>query len=61
MLFKDYKIGFADAEKEYLRTPEIFKDAFFDVNGILDELINKYKFLLIFFSIVTFLPIQFLL
>ena len=47
MLFKDYKIGFADAEKEYLRTPEIFKDAFFDVNGILDELINKYKFMLI--------------
>ncbi len=47
MLFRDYKIGFADAEKEYLRTPEIFKDAFFDVNKILDELINKYAFMLI--------------
>ena len=27
MLFKDYTIGFADSEKEYLRTSEIFKDA----------------------------------
>lgn len=47
MYLKDYTIGFADAEKEYARSPEIFKEAFFDVNNILDRLINKYEFMLI--------------
>lgn len=47
MYLRDYTIGFADAEKEYIRTPEIFKEAFCDVNNILNKLTNKYEFMLI--------------
>lgn len=47
MQFKDYKFGFADAEKEYRRIPSLFQEAFYDPRGVVDHLINDYPFLLI--------------
>lgn len=47
MRFKDYKFGFADAEKEYRRIPALFQEAFYDPRGIVDYLLNDYPFLLI--------------
>lgn len=47
MKFKDFQFGFADAEKEFTRIPEIFEKAFWDPKGIIDKLINQYYFLLI--------------
>jgi len=47
MKFKDYEFGFADAEKEYLRIPSLFQDAFYDPRKIIDRLINDHPFLLV--------------
>lgn len=44
---EDYEFGFADAEKEFSRVPEIFERAFYDFRGTVDKLMNSYYFLLI--------------
>lgn len=45
--FSEYEFGFADAEKEYTRVPEIFESAFYDPGNTVDKLINKHYFMLI--------------
>lgn len=47
MKFRDYQIGFADAAKEYIIIPEIFEKAFYDPRGIIDQLLNKWAFMLV--------------
>lgn len=47
MKFKEYQFGFADAAKEYTIFPEIFEKAFFDPRGIIDQLMNKWAFMLV--------------
>ena len=47
MRLSDYEFGFADATKEYTRTPEIFENAFCDPRNIIDKLPESVK--LIFF------------
>lgn len=47
MKFKDYTFGFADAEKEYLRIPSLFQDAFYDPREVVDRIINDHAFLLV--------------
>lgn len=47
MKFKEFEFGYADAEKEYTRTPEIFQKAFYDSRGIVDKLIDGYQCILI--------------
>ncbi len=47
MKFEDFEFGFADAEKEYTRIPEIFERAFYDSRKIIDKLINGYQCILI--------------
>lgn len=44
MQLKDYEFGFADATKEYVRKPEIFKDAFCDTRNFVEKLISGYDF-----------------
>lgn len=44
---KDYKFGFADAETEFKREPNIFENAFYDPRNIVDRLINGNEFMLI--------------
>lgn len=45
--FNDFEFGFADATKEFTRTPEIFENAFCDSRNIIEKLLNSYQFLLI--------------
>lgn len=45
--FIDYEFGYADAEKEYTRVPEIFEDAFYDLHNTVTRLIKDHYFLLI--------------
>lgn len=47
MKLKEFEFGFADATKEYTRTPIIFKNAFCDTRNYIDKLLNSYEFLLI--------------
>lgn len=47
MKLSEYTFGFADAEKEYSRLPQIFTTAFFDSRNVVSKLINEYHFLLI--------------
>lgn len=47
MKLKDFEFGYADAEKEFTRTPEIFQQAFYDSRGIVDKLIDGYQCILI--------------
>lgn len=47
MKFKEYEFGFADAEKEYTRVPEIFESAFYDFKGMVTKLTDQHYFLLI--------------
>ena len=47
MKIKDYKFGYADAQKELVREPEIFEQAFYDPHDYLKELIDGYKYLII--------------
>lgn len=47
MLLEDYKFGKANAETEFLLTPEIFEKAFFDSRNIADKLLNDYQFMLL--------------
>ncbi|MDH2336568.1 P-loop ATPase, Sll1717 family [Clostridium perfringens] len=47
MQFKDYQFGYADAAKEYTLIPEIFEKAFWDPKGIIDQLMNKWGFMLV--------------
>lgn len=47
MVFKDYKFGFADAEKEFFRIPALFQEAFYDPRNVTDRLINDYPFILV--------------
>ena len=37
MRLSDYEFGFADATKEFTRTPEIFENAFCDPRNIIDK------------------------
>ena len=47
MKLKDYEFGFADATKEYTRSPKIFENAFCDTKHYVDKLLDSYNFLLI--------------
>ena len=47
MKIKDYKFGYADAQKELDREPEIFEQAFYDPHDYLKELIDGYKYLIV--------------
>ncbi|WP_332649702.1 P-loop ATPase, Sll1717 family [Lysinibacillus sp. 54212] len=47
MRLEEYEFGFADAEKEFSRVPEIFERAFYDFRGTVDKLMKSYYFLLI--------------
>ena len=47
MKFEEFEFGFADATKEYARTPEIFESAFCDPRNIINKLLNSYHYLLI--------------
>lgn len=47
MKIKDYKFGYADAQKELDREPEIFEQAFYDPRDYLKELIGGYKYLIV--------------
>ncbi len=46
MIFKEWKLGYADASKEYLLEPIIFKEAFYDPDNMLDELLYSWKYIL---------------
>ena len=48
MLMKliDYKLGYADAEKELLLTPEIFESAFYDPKDIQKKLLYSWNYIL---------------
>lgn len=43
--FKDFQLGYADADTELIRKPELFDNAFYDPNNYIDELVNGYSFL----------------
>ncbi|EGO9421391.1 hypothetical protein ABKP64_09470 [Enterococcus faecalis] len=43
----EFEFGFADAEKEYSRIPDIFNTSFYDAKNIVERLINKHQFLLV--------------
>ncbi|EGO9190395.1 hypothetical protein DW588_12245, partial [Enterococcus faecalis] len=43
----EFEFGFADAEKEYSRIPDIFNTSFYDAKNIIERLINKHQFLLV--------------
>lgn len=45
--FEDYQFGYADAEKEYTRIPQIFERAFYDSRKTIDKLIKEPYFLVI--------------
>lgn len=47
MKLGEYKFGYADATKELMIEPEIFEQAFYDPHGILQKLINSWKYMLI--------------
>lgn len=47
MKLKDYELGYADATKEYLITPEIFDKAFFDPKNIESKLLNDWNYILV--------------
>ena len=47
MKLKEYQFGFADAIKEYNRTPEIFKSGFCDTRNYVKKLMDSYEFLLV--------------
>lgn len=47
MKIRDYKFGYADAQKELDREPEIFEQAFYDPHDYLKELMNGYKYLIV--------------
>lgn len=47
MTLGEYEFGFADANKEFSRKPEIFENAFCDTRGTINKLINKHQFLLV--------------
>lgn len=42
----DYRLGFADAEKELLLAPEIFESAFYDPKNIENKLLHSWSFIL---------------
>ncbi|ASN59848.1 hypothetical protein CG419_04055 [Latilactobacillus curvatus] len=44
---KDFQFGYADAEKEFTRIPEIFDESFYDYRQIAQKLIEKDSFLLV--------------
>lgn len=46
-LLSDFEFGFADAEKEYSRIPDIFDSSFYDGKDIVHRLVNKHQFLLV--------------
>ncbi|WP_417203705.1 P-loop ATPase, Sll1717 family [Acetoanaerobium sticklandii] len=47
VLLEDYKLGFADAEKEFINLPDIFDSSFYDPHNLLDKLMNSHEFLLV--------------
>lgn len=46
MNFEEWTLGYADAAKEYLLQPIIFKEAFYDPDKKLDKLLNSWKYIL---------------
>lgn len=47
VLLGDYKLGFADAEKEFINIPDIFESSFYDPHNLLGKLVNSHEFLLV--------------
>lgn len=45
--FKDYKFGYADAETELEREPNIFANTFYDPSDFVSNLINGFQFLVV--------------
>lgn len=43
----EFKFGYADADTELRRAPELFDTAYYDVNGLVDKLVNGYDFLVL--------------
>lgn len=46
-VLSEFEFGFADAEKEYTRIPDIFDASFYDAKNIVGRLINSHQFLLV--------------
>ena len=47
MQFKDYKFGYADADKEYVRLLNYFDIVFYDPLNNLDKLLNDFPFIVV--------------
>lgn len=46
-VFNDYQFGYADAEKEYIRLGKYLDEVFWDPKKYIDELINKWSFIVV--------------
>ena len=46
MNFEEWTLGYADAAKEYLLQPIIFREAFYDPDKKIDKLLNSWKYVL---------------
>jgi len=46
MNFEEWTLGYADAAKEYLLQPIIFREAFYDPDKKIDKLLNSWKYIL---------------
>lgn len=46
MIFEEWTLGYADAAKEYLLQPIIFKEAFYDPDKKVDKLLESWKYIL---------------
>lgn len=45
MKFEDWTLGYADASKEYLLEPIIFKEAFYDPDRKIEKLLESWKYI----------------
>lgn len=46
MKLKEFELGYADATKEFMLQPQIFKEAFYDPNNTLEKLLDSWKYIL---------------
>lgn len=44
---KDLELGYADADKEFIRIPNFFDSVFYDPQNIIDKLLKNWEFLLV--------------
>ena len=47
MKLKEFSLGYSDAKNEFLTTPEILINCFYDNNNILEKLLNGNKYILL--------------